>query len=74
VEQKRRDDLEEKTHFRTDRMMSHDDKWYFCTREGTIQGPFEDHYAASSHLKRYIELSNSGLSGELTLVTIEPMN
>ena len=73
VDKKRKDDLEKQAHFRTDRMINHNGKWFFCTRESTIQGPFEDQLEASYRLKRYIDVSASGLAGELTLVPIEPI-
>jgi hypothetical protein len=70
VDKKRKDDLEKQAHFRTDRMMNHNGKWFFCTREGTFQGPFEDQLKASYQLKSYIKASASGLAGELSLVPL----
>ena len=70
MEEKRKDDVEKKAHFRTDRMINHNGKWSFCTREGTIQGPFEDLLEASYQLKRYMNASASGLAGELSLVPL----
>ena len=74
MEAKREDDLEMKVRFRTDRMINHNGKWFFCTREGAIPGPFEDQFEASYQLKRYIDASASGLAGELSLVSLEPID
>ncbi len=53
--EKRKDDLKTQARFRTDRMIKHDGKWYFCTREGTIQGPFEDQFEPNYQLKMYLD-------------------
>ncbi len=71
MEAKRDDDLEIQARFRTDRMIKHDGKWYFCTREGTIQGPFEDQFEANYQLKIYIDSRASDLAGELSLEPFE---
>ena len=70
---KRKDDLEKQARFRTDRIIQHDGKWFFCTREGTIQGPFVDHLEADYQLKMYIDIMASGLAGELSLEPLEPV-
>ena len=73
MEAKRKNDLEKQARFRTERIIQHDGKWFFCTREGTIQGPFVDHLEANYQLKRYIEVMASGLAGELSLEPFEPI-
>ncbi len=70
MDKKRKDEFEKQTHFRTDRMSNHNGKWFFCTREGTIQGPFEDQLEAGYQLKRYIDAAASGLAGDLSLVPL----
>ncbi len=72
MEAKREDDLEIQARFRTDRMIKYSDEWYFCTREGTIQGPFEDQFEANYQLKIYIDRRASDLAGELSLEPLEP--
>jgi hypothetical protein len=42
-------------------MLEHDGKWYFHTREKTIEGPFTSEHDAQSQLKIYIDLHNSGV-------------
>ena len=74
MEAKRRDDLEIKTRFRSDRINEHRGKWFFHTREGAIEGPFEDHFEASHQVRIYIEKMTLGLQsadGELSLEPLE---
>jgi hypothetical protein len=35
-------------------------KWYFNTREGTLEGPFEERTEAKDRLKEYVRIMNSG--------------
>ncbi len=70
MDEKRKDDLEEQAHFRTDRMINDNGKWSFCTREGTIEGPFEDQLKASWQVEMYIKVMGSCLAGELALVPL----
>ena len=72
VDEKRKDDLEEQVRFRSDRMFKHNNKWFFYTREGTIEGPFEDQLEARHQLKIYIEMMAAHLAGELSLEPLEP--
>ncbi len=71
MEAKRDDDLEIQARFRTDRMIKHDGKWYFCTREGTLQGPFQDQFEANDELKMYLNAMASDLIGELSPEMLE---
>jgi len=73
VDEQRKDDIEKQARFRTDRMVKDNGKWYFCARESTIQGPFDDQLEANSQLERYIDASASGLAGELSLEPLEPI-
>jgi len=73
MEAKRKDDLESQARFRSERTMMHNGEWFFCTREGTIQGPFEDQHEACYQLQKYIEIMASGLAGEMTLEPFEPV-
>ncbi|MBB1520115.1 alpha/beta fold hydrolase [Aquipseudomonas guryensis] len=40
--------------FRSDRLYSQDDKWFFTTREGTEEGPFAQFEEALAHLDSFI--------------------
>ena len=58
---KRKSDSKVKAWYRTDRLAKHDDKWFFHTREKTIEGPFINEHDAQSQLETYINLQHSGL-------------
>lgn len=45
--------------FRSDRMREEDGKWYFRTREGTVEGPYDDKAKAADQLDSYIKLKIS---------------
>ena len=74
VEEKRTDDLEKQARFRTDRMIEHNGEWFFCTREGTIQGPFADKFSATYQLKMYIDAMTFAEAGKLSLQPLEPID
>jgi hypothetical protein len=38
--------------------------WFFYTREGTIEGPFDGQLEATIQLDKYIKVTNSGLLSE----------
>jgi hypothetical protein len=50
-----------RTRFRTDRVVHDNGKWYFLTREGSVEGPFECERDANEHLETYIRVAKSGL-------------
>jgi hypothetical protein len=58
---KRKDDPRTRPVFRTDRMVKEGGKWFFYTREGTTEGPFDSEIEALNQLDRYIKAVNSGL-------------
>jgi hypothetical protein len=43
--------------FRTDRIAQDGGKWFFHTREGTIEGPFECRMSAVNQLEMYVRLA-----------------
>ena len=47
--------------FRSSRMYSKNDTWYFKTREDDVVGPFRDELEASIQLEVYIRLVDAGL-------------
>ena len=49
----RRDDVEEKTYFRSDRLFCSNGQWFITTREGA-QGPYGKRDQAEAALKRFI--------------------
>lgn len=52
--QHRREDVIDKTWYRSDRFFVVDGAWYFTTREGHDIGPYSNRSAASSGLEVYV--------------------
>ena len=61
---KRRTDPRSRPVYRTDRMVQEGDKWFFFTREGTTEGPFDSELEASQQLEQYLRVIDSGLLPE----------
>lgn len=51
---KRKEDTAEKTVFRSDRFFCEGSQWYFYTREGAMQGPYESRADAEQELMMYL--------------------
>lgn len=60
---KRKNDHQQRTWFRADRFFQHEGRWYFHTREGSMEGPFADRFAARERMEAYIKAMNSGMLG-----------
>jgi len=74
MENTRRTDREPYKKYRPSRFFKEDGSWFFATREGSTEGPFECHRDAAERLETYIRIANSGFYGsaaELSLVPIE---
>jgi len=70
---RRRTDKETYSKFRPSRFIKAGGKWYFATREGTMEGPFEMRREAEYKLDSYIKVMVSGfVSGESQL-SIHPL-
>lgn len=55
-------------YFRSDRLTEEGGKWYFSTREGTMEGPYRDKFKALEGLQAYITIVQLHLvDDELTL-------
>ena len=63
---KRKEDLKTRVRFGFDRIFKDSGKWFFTTREGTLQGPFEDQFEANDELKMYLYAMATGLAGEIS--------
>lgn len=50
-----------RTRFRTDRLVADGGKWFFLTREGSVEGPFDSREDAEEQLEVYIRLMGSGV-------------
>ena len=59
------------TKFRSDRFFNESGQWYYLTREGTCEGPFQTHTEAELNLETYIKVVGSGLLGEAASLTLE---
>ena len=58
---KRKDDPRPRPVYRSERMVKEGGKWFFYTREGTMEGPFESEVQALIQLDQYIRVVESGL-------------
>ncbi|NQX88018.1 MAG: hypothetical protein HRT77_05095 [Halioglobus sp.] len=58
--------------FRCARFFQEDGDWYFYTREGTIEGPFEVREQAEARLEQYVKVMRSGLLDTDSSLAIEP--
>ena len=58
---KRANDMQPVHCFRTERLYQTGQKWYFMTREGTEEGPFDARSEALLRLELYLSVMNSGL-------------
>ncbi|EKF73067.1 thiolase [Alcanivorax hongdengensis A-11-3] len=50
----RKEDEQKKLWFRSDRFFNEGGKWYFSTREETVEGPFDSRADAEQELMMYI--------------------
>jgi len=50
-----------RTRYRTNRFVQEGKEWYFFTREGSVEGPFEDEFKASEGLQVYVQVLNLNL-------------
>tara|TARA_R110002110_G_scaffold405241_1_gene624202 strand:+ start:34396 stop:34623 length:228 start_codon:yes stop_codon:yes gene_type:complete len=53
-----------KSWFRTDRLLEENDNWFFLTREGTVEGPFESRVAAVERMEVYARIMEMDLVSE----------
>ena len=49
-------------------------KWYFTTREGTVEGPFGELKDAEIRLAEYIKIANSGYMPSDSQLGLEPLD
>jgi len=69
---KREDDLEPYTKYRTSRFVKESCEWYFLTREGTQEGTFERKIDAEKRLEDYIKIMVSDLLPLDSTLSIAP--
>ena len=58
---KRKEDPVARNWYRSDRFVEERGRWFFYTREGTVEGPFESKLEATCRLETYINVTNSGI-------------
>lgn len=73
-EQRTTDSQEMKSKFRSSRMLHEAGKWYYATREGTVEGPFDSELEASGSLYDYIKVVTSGLLQDAGELALQPLN
>jgi hypothetical protein len=57
--------------FRPDRFFQERCQWYFYTREGAIEGPFQQKKEAENRLENYIKVMVSGMLREGDKTTMD---
>ena len=55
----RKGESEAQPRYRKSRFFVSIDKWYFLTREGTVEGPFERRVEAEKNLDNYLRAAKS---------------
>lgn len=58
---KRAGDKDDRAWFRSDRLVYEGGQWFFLTREGTVEGPYESQLEASQRLETYVRVMSSEL-------------
>jgi len=69
---RRKDDTDARTRFRSDRFCQEGGKWYFFTREGSMEGPFDHRPAAEDRLADYVKIMTSGMMSEDSELSVLP--
>jgi hypothetical protein len=72
--QQRKGDTGSPARFRSERFFQNGGDWYFHTREGTVEGPFQYRLAAENRLAEYIRVMASGWLSDDSPLAIEPFN
>jgi hypothetical protein len=70
---KRKTDLAPQTWFRSGRFFRDGGKWFFNTREGTLEGPYAELADAENGLLEYIRIMNSGFMPRDSKLELEPL-
>jgi hypothetical protein len=71
---KRKTDTGTQGIFQTERLFRHAGQWYFATREGTNEGPFDARSDAEIRLARYITVMNTGFVSSHSQLSIVPLD
>jgi hypothetical protein len=71
---RRKADTQAYNKFRPSRFVKTDGKWYFATREGTMEGPFELRREAEHKLDSYIKIMLSGFVSRDRTLSVHPLH
>jgi hypothetical protein len=63
----------QRTWYRSDRMMEQNGQWYYLTREGTIEGPYDTRLKAVGALEAFIEAKALGLLSQADELSLSPV-
>jgi hypothetical protein len=74
MDDQRATDMEAYSKFRPSRFIKDGGKWYFSTREGTMEGPFELKTDAEDRLDSYIKVMTSGFMPRNSKLSIQPLD
>ncbi|MCB1842850.1 MAG: hypothetical protein KDI09_07800 [Halioglobus sp.] len=55
---RRNDPAKGGSHYRSERLQQDGGRWYFSTREGTLEGPYSDRLSAREAMERYVTIMN----------------
>ena len=69
----RANDVQAYSRYRPSRFFKDGNKWYFQTREGSLEGPFELRVEAEDRLQTYIQVLNSGFYDTESVLTLAPI-
>jgi hypothetical protein len=69
----RGNDMEAYSRYRASRFFKDGGRWYFQTREGSTEGPFEFRLEAEDRLQTYIRVLNSGFYDTENTLTLAPI-
>jgi len=64
----------DKSYFRCDRFAQVNGRWFFSTREDTVEGPFVTHEDAENAVERYVRVLNSDLFNDGEMDSINDLS
>jgi hypothetical protein len=70
---RRKTDTENYSKFRPSRFFKSGGKWYFATREGTMEGPYDMRREAEYKLESYIKVMVSAFASADSQISIHPL-
>lgn len=70
----RRTDSEARKWFRSSRFFKEGASWFFYTREGTMEGPFDTLSTAETRLEEYVKIMRSGFMPNDSKLRVEPQS